>query len=57
MSDNYFPLPWREGMKRRGITPTFILPRSRDELGIFDKGEEFNCRVASLGGFNKLVRA
>ncbi len=23
----FFPLPWREGIKGRGITPTLILPR------------------------------
>jgi hypothetical protein len=34
------PLPWREGIKGRGNTPTLILPRPRDKLGICDKGEE-----------------
>jgi hypothetical protein len=26
LSNNFFPLPWREGIKGRGITPTLTLP-------------------------------
>ena len=33
-----FPLPWWEGIKGRGITPTRALPHPRREAGgIFDK--------------------